>query len=338
MATRDWALQEAGWAEASGDLRIAFAAGRRRWVRTLLVATVLTGAVLYWRATRPPRFSASIVVRVTEPGFDEDTKPPSSGELGQYVHEVFLTRSTLITLIEDLGLYPEKMGPDPSLAIDEMRADLDIRVVQNYFSPERYMVMPVRSARIVIEYLGRTPDEAITVVRELGKRFAARQARHRQLAAAAAAYRVQTKQRSLYANLRTLSHRQAELNVGKDESPLALVQLLGVDAQSRALEAALDEVSGESARQRLRGELEQRELGMRFDLVDTGQRPTPLLTATQALVVTGVMGFALLLPLSALGFGALSPRVVGPDRVARLGLTALGQMPWPPQVSPRRRA
>jgi hypothetical protein len=53
-------------------------------------------------------------------------------------------------------------------------------------------------------------------------------------------------------------------------------------------------------------------------------------------VLTGAIGFALLLPLSMLGVGILTARVDDEHDIVRLGLRPIGRWPWPnPRSAPR---
>src|SRR5690606_30167145 len=95
-----------------------------------------------------------------------------------FVSALFLTRATLLSLMETHDLYADKRSL-PDLAMEAMRDHLSVEVVQNYFEPERHIANPVRSARIVISYLGEDPDVAQAVVRDLGQRIADEQTRLR---------------------------------------------------------------------------------------------------------------------------------------------------------------
>jgi uncharacterized protein involved in exopolysaccharide biosynthesis len=322
-----WTDDEPGLAEARADLSRALAHARRRWLATLLTATALTAAVVCVRAMEVPKFEASMVVRVTERDFDADTKPPSSGELNEQIQETFLGRATLIALIEELDLYPNEMGPDPSRALEAMRDDLDVRVVQNYFDPESgNFGTAVRSARIVIEYRGRSPDHALALVRMLGQRYSDQQSQRRNRAARAAISRAEMQREALYAQMRELAQKHAALSLLQQTSPLATVQLLRVTEESNALQAELDQVGEELVRDQLRGNLEERRMGMQFELVDTGRRPAPFLTRAQSILLTGVISFGLFLPLSVLGIGILSDRVGDARDIARLGIRPVGRL------------
>src|SRR5262245_37413232 len=94
-----WTDREPGLSEAREALSFAWPHVRARWLITLLLAGLLTGAFVFWRYHVPPTYEASMVLRVTEIDFDTETKPPSSGELENFVNEVFLSRSTLLDII-----------------------------------------------------------------------------------------------------------------------------------------------------------------------------------------------------------------------------------------------
>jgi hypothetical protein len=331
-----WTDDEPGVAEARVDMSRALGRARRRWLTTLLIATALTGALVYQRVMHVPTFDASIVVRVTEREFDETTKPPVSRELNADIQDAFLGRSTLLALIEELDLYPDKMTPDPTLALEAMRDDLEVHVVQNYFDPERDTGLAARSARVVIAYRGRSPDHALALVRSLAQRFSDEKSQRRRAASQAATFRAELQQSQLHAQMRALAEKHAALSQLAETSALAVVQLRRVAEESLALQIELDGASDENVRSQLRSNFEALQMGMQFEIVDGGRRPVPLLSREQSIVLTGAIGFALLLPLSMLGVGMLTARIDDERDIVRLGLRAMGRWPWPnPKSAPR---
>jgi hypothetical protein len=329
-----WTDREPGLSEAREALSFAWPHVRARWLITLLLAGLLTGVFVFWRYHVPPTYEASIVLRVTEIDFDTETKPPSSGELETFVNEVFLSRSTLLDIIKRHDLYPEKVGPDSTLALEAMHEDLSVRVVQNYFAPERYMDEPVRSARIVVGYAGRTPDQALAVVREISERFSAEQARWRSQAALSAAKHARTAERALHEQLSSVRRRQAEINFGQKKSHIGMVELFTLVGQSQQIEAEIDRMRDHSGKLHLRGEMERERIGMQFEIVDTGDRPAAGMSRRLALTLGGIAAFIVLLPLTALGIGTLGNRIRSERGVERLGMAPLGTLTWPPPWLP----
>jgi hypothetical protein len=317
-------------------LAFAWPRARAHWLAVLLIAAASTGVFVAWRAGVAPTFEASIVIRVVERDFDDKAKPPSSGELESFVNDVFLTRSTLLRIIEEQELYPDEMGPDPSLALEAMRDDLDIRVVQNYFAPERYIGEPIRSARVVVSYAGSTPDQALAVVRAIGKAFSAAKLRVRRTSARWAAAQAKVAQTTLYHQLISARRRQARLNLTAAKAPVALVTLVRTTDEVERLGHELDALRDKSGRLSLQRDLEEQQMAMRFELVDSGRRPSAGMSRRSQLALGGAVAFSLLLPLTALGLGTLGTRIVSERGVQRLGLKPLGTVPWPAAAKEER--
>jgi len=77
----------------------------------------------------------------------------------------------------------------------------------------------------------------------------------------------------------------------------------------------------------MRQELEGKQMGLRFELVDAGKRPRIVLTKTNKLIILGLIGFLFLLPLVGIGVGTFDSRVYDAEGLRRLGMHPFGHIP-----------
>jgi hypothetical protein len=322
-----WIDDEPGWAWARHELACALRRARALWLRTLIATLVVTALVTLYRARQQRTFEASIVMRVVEESFDEDTAPPTQRELTKYLRDVALSRAKLLGLIERHDLYPDKMGPDPSRAIEQMNDDIELKVVQNYFAPERYIEGPIRSARIVIAYRGRDPDVALVVARELGELITQEETRRRQLLTSLSAAHLDDAVAGLRHSLIEARREQARINLVVDKTPMDVIRLRDLTDRIAGLEQQLEQLTFRNTNLALRSALEGRSEGMRFEVVDAGRPPRVLLTHFGELMVLAVVLFFFSLPLAALAVGVMDARLRDLDQLRRLGVEPLGHVP-----------
>ena len=150
MTAPSWIEEEPGWAELREHLGCVRRRARKHWVKTLLFTLMLTALVAAYRARKQRLYEASVVIRVVEGEFDPTTAPPTSSQLTEYLNDVALARHVLLGVMEEHQLYRSERGIDPNLALEVMREDIDLTVVRNYFSQQRFSEDPARSAQIVI--------------------------------------------------------------------------------------------------------------------------------------------------------------------------------------------
>ena len=326
-----WIDQEPGWSALRAELAVVRRRMRQRWVLTALCALFVTAAVVGWKARQNPSYRAAIVIRLVEDGFDEETRPPSSRDITQYLYDIALSRPTLLSVIDDHELYPEQRF-DPTWAIESMKDDIDITVVSNYFSPETYIENPVREARVVIGYTAREPLKALEVARQLGELIAERETEVRRRIAELTA-RAGADAKSALRNALIMARRDhIVLQMRRDKTPLDIVQIRRLEEEIKALDAELKLMSLTAEELSLRGELEQRSLGLRFEMVDEGRLPERRLSRGQSLSLLGLLVFFLSLPVVGVGVMALDTRIYDEDSLRRLGIASLGR------IAPFRRA
>jgi uncharacterized protein involved in exopolysaccharide biosynthesis len=326
-----WIDEEPGWSALRAELRVVRRRMRQRWLLTAVWALLVTAAVVGWKARQNPSYRASIVIRLVEDGFDEDTRPPTSRDITQYLYDIALSRPTLLSVIDEHGLYPEQRF-DPTWAIESMKDDIDITVVSNYFSPETYIANPLREARVVIGYSAREPQQALDVVRELGELIAERESEVRRRIAELTA-RAGADAKSALRNALIAARRDhIALQVRREKTPLDIVQIRRLEEEIKALDAELKLLSLTADELSMRGELEQQSLGLRFEMVDAGKLPERRLSRSQSLAMLGLFVFFLSLPVVGVGVMALDTRIYDEDSLRRLGIASLGR------IAPFRRA
>jgi uncharacterized protein involved in exopolysaccharide biosynthesis len=321
-----WTDDEPGWGDAREELARAMRGGRRRWLVSLGLTVFVVLALVGWTARKQRTFEAAIVIRVVEETLDDEAVPRASGELARYISDVSLSRPTLLEVIETYELYRDKTF-DINLQLEQMRDDIGVRVVQNYFSPEQYIANPVRSARIVLSYTGYEPDQAIAVARELGGRIADEQARvRRDLAQRTAASAEQTNA-ALRAELLTLRAEQARINLSPEKTALDVVQLARLTQQIKSVEEELTLASQGNTTLGLQKEFEGQSMGLRFEIVDPGIAPRATLTRKAELALLAILSFPFVLFVVAISVGTLDRKIHDLEAVRRLGLEPWGHIP-----------
>jgi len=328
----DWVDDEPGWAEARRQLASIYRRVRARWLRTVIFAVLATALAFAYQARKQPLFPASVVIRVVEANFDPNTAPPTSYQLTEYFSQVALSRQVLRSLIDEYDLYPEEQGIDPNLALEVMREDIELYVIRNYFAQQRYSEDPPRTARVVITYTGRDPDKALAVARHMGRVVAEDQTQSRRTAARAAADSMAATVAELRGRLERARAEEAELQLRVAEAPPGhasseLVRLRSVMHSIAQLRRELDQAESRRTGYELREQLEDSEMGLRFELVDPGRPAEVLLSRGQELTLTGLLAFLFLLPMVVVAVGSFDGRIYDADNLRRLGLEPFGHIP-----------
>lgn len=327
-----WIDQEPGWAGAKRELRrLARRAWRRRKL-TVLLTVLLTGLIVLLEARKLPKYEANVVLRVTEGDFDPASAPPTSAQLKDYLADIAFSRGRLVEIMEEHGLYPSERSIDLNFATDTMRDDIEVEVVRNYFSRERFPEDPPRSARVAIGYHGRTPEEAIEVARHLGRLVAQVETQSRKRASEVAAQAASHRDKVLREHLLRARQQQTEmlLQAANEPAPVAALLYEKIRGLARSIDM-LESEATQAARQEtlfdLREAVEEKNMGIRFELVDPGRAPRVSMTRSTQLVLLALVVFVLALPVCAIGVGAYDPRVYGGEDLLRLGIEPLGRIP-----------
>lgn len=167
-----------GWYESEEPMRLGMIAelsrmkerARRKPVRVILLAAVITGAVTYKLASKQPMVEAQIVLALSEGDFSTPT-----GHAGLAVDQLkedfggkLLPDAKLMEIIKRRNLFTLRRKLGDSYALNELRSQLEIETWQNsfaYYSEDEQNSQ--RSARIGITYADTDPDRAYGIAREL---------------------------------------------------------------------------------------------------------------------------------------------------------------------------
>lgn len=329
---RTWLDDEPGWADVKRELRCIRSRLRVRWHVALLLTIFVVAVGTFRRARKQRTFQSTIVMRVTEDDFDSNTAPPTSNQLQSHLAEVALSRRTLFALIKENGLYADEYDLDPNLALEMMRDDIELEVVSNYFARERYREDPPRSARIALSYVGRDPEQALSVARQLGRTIEAQEQSSRRRYARSAAEGAEEIADGLRKRLMAAQQRSSQLKL--DLPQLQGVERLMAGRVQRRLEAEIGDLSREielyeqrRSNYSMRQEFEGQAMGLSFEVVDAGRPAKVLLTNQQRLTVFASLAFFFVLPISVIFVGTFDARVRDKDGLRRIGLKPFGQIP-----------
>jgi hypothetical protein len=308
--------------------RLMLRAAARPWL-TLALALVATGAVVAYRARKQQVYESRIAFRVVEGDVDVGSAPSPNGRLREYVADVCFSTARLLSVIRARGLYPGLAKRDPSLAVEEMRDDLNIEVWRNYFiegaaGPEG------REARIAISYQGRDPRQVYDVVRDLGQLVTEAEATSRRDAADSALQAADDE----VADAKAMLEKAQSALVAKQFLRLSarttaqvsqlLVQSIDLEQGMPKLERQLEAAQKRRTRIYLRAQLERKQLGLRFELTDQGRVAAAGVSRQKLLAFVAVAMFFFSLPLAMIAVGAFDDRIYRTVDVQRLGLRALG--------------
>jgi hypothetical protein len=330
----DWRAVEAGFAEATAETsrllrRVRFSLGR-----TLLITLALVALATGYRSLKKRQFAADVVFRVTEGALTDDSAPPTRGRLKNYLSDVALASGRLITIIERYKLYPTKRAIDMQLAVEAMREDIEVDVISNYFSQQRYRDDPPRSARIVVEYRAPDPQLALDVARALAQAIQDTESERRRQAAELDADTSQRAAVGLREQLVKTEARMAELQLELAKAPAGeraglSLEVDGVQRELVVLNDRLHEALKLQSAFDFRANVETKHLGLRFELLDANRPPAPVLPVNAELAIIAVIAFVLLVPAVGIAVAAFDARVHDIDDVRRLGVRPCGHIVLP---------
>ncbi len=325
MSARSWLDDEPSLRDARRELRSAWHTAKRRWPVVLFGALLTAALGVAWSLRRERSHDATLVLRITEHVADPARPVAAEAAIASYLAETLLTRAALLDLAEDLELYPE-LAENSELRVERFREALEVRAVQNYFDPERYIGAQPRTARVVVRYRGPRPEEALGVVRGLARRIADERdatLRRRTEATARASSAFES---SVRAQLLALRREQARLSVSSSASTVSFIHLVGSARTIARVEDELTTITRERTAEELGDSMAQVGLLSTFELVDAGRVASPTLTPQAELVLVGVMLFVVGFALSVVVAGTFHSRIFTAVELARLGLPVLGEL------------
>jgi hypothetical protein len=321
------------------EIRRLLVRSLRRPVLTLAIASLLTAAFLGWQIRRPPRFPVHAELLIRENALSSDRQSLSRADMRSFVENVAFTSAHLQRIIDRHHLYRQAVVRSPVLALLEMRKDIEVEILQDYFAEYRLDNSAQRSVRIVVTFTGDDPLEASAVAQDLGELVAqaelgrhADRARRNARLARVAAERIRQDVKEAADSLALLEMHLAantdrELSQASEQLKRALLQ-----ARMDQLEARRSEAEQQETLFDLTAESEARQAGTRVHLAplqtDLGIEQDASRWLKRRAATSGLLGIGLALVL----VGAFNPRLYDADDVRRAGGWSLGAL----RKAPRR--
>jgi hypothetical protein len=311
VTTSSWFDEELRASAAAGQAGRLFVAGLRRQLALLiagaLYAAAIVGAILWTKYSYAPEY----VLRLVEGDRDPTGMPRPRRQLAEYVRKAVFTSDPLLDVITRHGLYPSLARKNPRAALESFREDIDVEVRENYFIEERPIGAAPRSARLIIRYHNADPTVAVSVTRELGELVVKREQGTRKNEALRAARlakdQLDEARQALALRRSEVVSMRTELDRGSAAVPERRIAFIGLLGSLPALELRQDERERREASLALGAALEQRGVGMVFEVVNDGSLPTdPGAKSRRALVAGSAFVFGV--PLLAIALGAFAPR------------------------------
>jgi hypothetical protein len=311
MAMGSWFDEEPGASVAVGQAGRLLLAGLERKMGLLIAvafySVALAGAVLLTKYSYAPEY----VLRVVEADRDPTGMPRLRRQLAEYVQKAIFTGDPLLDVMSRHGLYASLARENPRAALESFREDIDVEVRQNYFIEERPIGAAPRSARLIVRYHNADPEVAVSVTRELGELVVQREQATRQNEAMRAAdlakEDVDEARQALALRRSAVASMRAELDRGSAAAPERRIVFIGLLGSLPALELRQDERERRAASLALGAALEQRGIGMVFEVVNDASLPTDAEAKSRRLLVART-AFVLGLPLLSIALGAFAPR------------------------------
>ncbi len=340
----NWIDEEPGAATAGAEVRRLFRRARLQRVKTIVLAVLLGALGAAYDGYSGRSFQSRIIYRVTESDMDATIAPPPKKQLKSYVEDTIFSSERLVKIMKDHNLYSNVLTRDVQLAVENLREDIEVEVWRNYFVDARMAGDAGRSARIGITFHAKQPKLAYDVVQALGTLVTVTDGEERTRLARLAADQVA---QDLIELKDKIDRQQHQLNVllympraiqsgegaafrTSQSTNLARVQAQDLKKSLSQLEMVLHDLEKRHDSYELRASLEQAQMGVRFELVDSGRVQRIWGTTRQRATLLFFAFFILTLPLCAMGVAAFDSRIYELEDVRRLGLRAVGRVaPFP---------
>lgn len=330
-----WLEAEPGALRARAELERLKRRARARPIVVLIVAAAIAGvgAMRTWR--KKPEFEASVTFRVEENrGRGGRMAPPApKRELTQYVYDGLFTRKRALELIKKHNLLARQLAIDVNWAIEEMRDRIDVKVFRNEFLLPDSEEFSERSARVRISYRGRTPRQALQVVRDLGQIVRTYEQQVRKASAGRALKLIDGGIAQLARKIDALSRKLATAQIAAikrsttpHERAAALITTRQMTQRISRMRDDLERHNIRRAQAMLLAQKEGKQMGLRFVLVDWGRMPEPRLSQKHKAIIVALVLFFFGIPLGGMIVATLDRRVHGVEDLARLGLRPLGHL------------
>jgi hypothetical protein len=311
MTTGNWFDDEPRATAAVGQAGRLLLAGLERKTAFVMAAALYAAALASTVVWTKYSYAPEYVLRVVEADRDPTVMPRPRRELAEYVRKAVFTSEPLLDVMSRHGLYASLARNNPRAALESFREDFDVEVSQNYFLEERAIGAAPRSVRLIISYHNADPEVAVSVTRELGelviKREQATRKNEATRAAGFAKEQVDEAREALALRRSALASMRVELDRRGAAAPEQRIAFIGLLGSLPALELRQDERERREASMALGAALEQRGMGMMFEVVNDASLPTDTGATRRRVLVAGT-AFAFGLPLLAIAVGAFAPR------------------------------
>lgn len=298
--------------------------------RVLVLAAVISTALVGNRLRRAPQYEVSLDFRVEESEVASQQGPPPPRDIREHVANVALSRHHLDQLMRRYHLYDQWLDVDREAAMADFRRDLDLSVSRNFFITARHPDDPPRTAQVTLSYLSEDLELARAVLQDIADTLRAESTRRTVDLVQGRAL--------LVAELEAARDRRARLEAqvasvaGKRETAPGTDQA-ALRGRLAALRAELDvAILSEAALERRAKELEfgasaeLSSLGLRFTLADERIATySPRLEVDQILLRIGGT-FASVLLLVILAVGAFDDRIQSAEDIEWWGLPLFGTL------------
>jgi hypothetical protein len=325
---RDWLEHEPRAFDVLRQLgRLFRRAARRPFVvlaSTLLFALLALGGWALKERTYAPR----VILRAIEADYQYGANPRPKRRLRDHVRDAVFTNQRLMEVMRKHHLYEAILNTNPQAALSSFRDDIAVDVYRNYFVEERSPKDPPRSARIGIRYQASDRNLALAVTRDLALLVSDHESRTRRAQVAElardAAAQLERAQTDVLAHQRAIAEKVTLIQSGIDRQ--AVVELASLQRSLPLLERRVTEAEQRKAALDLNASLEAKELGLRFEIVDSGAVAESAVPDGEDYALLGVFAFIFGLPFVGLLVGAFDTRVRDADDLRRLGVSVLGQI------------
>lgn len=328
-----WWQEEPGARVCVSEIARLLRRSLRRPALTLSFALLMASALLGWQLRRPPRLAVRAELLVRENALSSERQSLSRADLRSFVENAAFTSGHLQRIIDRHGLYRRALTRSPVLALQQMRKDIEVEVLQDTFAEYRPENSGQRSARIVITFFGDDPVLAMAVAHDLGQlvveaeltRHADRAKRKARLAHAAAE-RVREDLKETTDDLAVLDAHWS-LGGGEDVPASDLLKRVLLQARMVQLQARRSEAEQQETLLDLAAESEAKRAGTRVHVAalqtDVGAEHDETRWLRRRMMASGLAGTVLALLL----VGAFNPRLYDGDDVRRAGSESLGTLP-----------
>lgn len=331
---RSWTDDEPGWDDARSELLSVLRKARARWLRVLLVTSLLVSLVVAARALAERKYSSTVILGLQEQKLDADTAPLTPRQLKEHLDRVAFSRSVLRKIMLQYDVFPGSNlagGTDVERKIEKMRDAIWVEALNDFYSDGR--AVNEGAVRVAITFTAHDPEVALEVVRALADAVLVDQSQERLQQTQSVATQADQAAVELESQL-LLTRRQ--LAKSQHDSTLASAQARSeawvrerrLSERVAELEAEGGKLAAKNAALSLRRDFEAAGQGLEFRRLDPGHLALPPLLSRRAeLTLTAFVFFFALLPVVGLVVGALDSRVRDCDGLLRLGIQPMGQVP-----------